>query len=130
MSFIRGGAFKRRSTASLVFGLFVVGGLVLVFAGTLTRSTDLEARAEEARAEFAVLEARAAAGRAEVEFMEEDSFIQQYARGLGYGKRAEIAFRLEEGSPSPQPITPIGNAPSDDPPSAPFEAWMELLFDT
>ena len=46
MSFLRGGAFERRSTASLVFGLFVAGGLVLVFAGTLARSTDLRTAPE------------------------------------------------------------------------------------
>ena len=112
-----------------MFGLFVAGGLLLVFASTLTRSTHLEAQAEEARAEIAALEERFAAGRAEVEFMKGEPFVEQYARGLGYGKDSETVFTLEEDSPSPVPITPIGSEAQDGLPAAPFEAWMELLFD-
>lgn len=128
MSPLPRGPFERRSAASLVFGLFVAGGLVLVFAGTLARSTDLGAQADEARAEIAALEARVAVGREEVAFTESEPFIDQYARALGWGKRNETVFRLSEDAPSPPPITPIGISPAVGPPAAPFQAWMELLF--
>ncbi len=80
----RSGPFQGRRAAGLVFGLFVVGGLLLVFAGTLTRSTDIEAQAEKARAEVAALEARVAQGNAEIAFFESDAFVQQeeYLEGL------------------------------------------------
>lgn len=128
MSPLPRGPFERRSAASLVFGLFVAGGLVLVFTGTLARSTDLEAQAEEARTEIAALQARVASGRSEVEFTESEPFIEQYARTLGLGKRNETIFRLSEDAPSPPPITPIGSTSAVGPPAAPIQAWMELLF--
>ena len=129
MSHFRRGPFERRGAAFLVFGLFVAGGRVLVFTGTLARSTDLDAQAEVARAEIAALEARVAAGREEVEFMTSDPFIEQYARAIGYGKKNEKVFRLSDDAPPPPSIAPLGIASREGPPPAPFEAWMELLFD-
>jgi cell division protein FtsB len=124
----RRGPFERRGAASLVFGLFVAGGLVLVFTGTLARSTNLEAQAQVARQEIAALESRVAAGKAEVEFVKGDPFIEQYARAVGYGKRNETIFELQEDAPPPPPITPIGSSPRAGAPAAPFDAWMALLF--
>ena len=113
---------------ALVLGLFVAGGLVFVFAGTLARSTDLEAQAQKARAEVAALEARVEAGLAEVEFVKTDAFIDQQARAIGYGTPGETRFRLPPDAPPPAFITPLGSEGEGVVTTAPFEAWMELLF--
>jgi cell division protein FtsB len=128
MSLLRRGPFRGRSAATVVFAFFVTVGLVLVFTGTLTRSTDIEAEAEVARAEKAELQARVVAGRAEVSFLETDAFVEQMARSIGYGEPGERPFALETGAPSPAPITPLGSEVSDAPALAPFDAWVELLF--
>ena len=112
----------------VVFGLFVTVGLVLVFGGALTRSTDIEANAAQARAANAALEAQVAAGKAELLFFESDAFVLQQARALGFGEEGERLFSLPDDAPPPDPITPLGGGDSDDSIAAPFDAWMELLF--
>lgn len=128
MSFLRKGPFERRGAAGLVFILFVSIGVVLIFTGTLTRSTDIEAEAERLRVDVAVLQARVDAGAQEVAFLDTDEFVQQVARSIGMGERGEIAFALEADAPSPQPIIPLGSDISDMRSQSPFDDWMELLF--
>ena len=118
----------RRSAATLVLGLFVTLGLVLVFSGTLTRSTDIETEAEKARAELVALKERVETGREELAFVESEAFVQQVARSIGMGLRGEKPFALEPDAPSPQPIIALGSAADDGLDAAPFDAWMELLF--
>lgn len=122
------GILERRGAAAIVFGLFVAGGVVFVFAGTLARATELEAQAAQARAEVAALEARAEAGRAEIEFIESDAFIEQQARAAGYGLKGEQRFRLPDDAPSAPPIVALGTMSAAASDASPFEAWMELLF--
>lgn len=128
MSFLQRGPFERRGAAAVVFILFIATGVILVFTGTLTRATDIEAEAERIRAEVALLQARVEAGGAEVSFLETEAFVQQVARSIGWGKRGETAFRLPAGAPSPPPIVPLGSETSGVVSVAPFDAWMELLF--
>ena len=128
MSESRPGPSGSRRAAGWLFGLFVAGGLLLVFAGTVTRSTDIEARAEQARAEVAALEARVAEGNAEIAFFESDAFVRQEARALGLGEEGETRFALPADAPSPGPIVPLGSSRAEGPAQAPFEAWMDLLF--
>jgi cell division protein FtsB len=128
MSLLQRGPFERRSAASLVFGLFVALALILIFGGTLTRSTDIEAEAETARAEVAELQARFEAGDEEVKFLETDAFVEQFARSIGMGLRGEKPFALAPDAPSPEPIIPLGSEARSGVAKAPFEAWMELLF--
>jgi len=128
MTSLRQTSVHGRRALRLVVGLVIVIGLIVVFAGTLTRSTDIETRAERARAEIAALEDRAAAGRAEVAFFGSDHFIRQQARALGFGEKGEVPFALSEGAPSPEPIEPIGPREVGGPAKAPLEAWVELLF--
>jgi cell division protein FtsB len=119
---------ERRGAATLVFVLFVLAGVVFVFAGTLARATELEEQAARARAEVAALEARLEAGNAEVESLRTDRFIEQQARAVGYGERGEVPFRLPEDAPSPEPIPALGASTGDETVSAPLDAWLELLF--
>ncbi len=128
MSILRSGFLERRGAAVLVFGLFVAGGIVFVFAGALSRATELEQEAARARAEVAALESRLMEGNAEVEFLRSDRFLEQQARVVGYGERGEVPFRLPDEAPSPEPIVPLGRLAEAPVSGAPLEAWLELLF--
>jgi cell division protein FtsB len=119
---------RERRAAGVVFGLFVAGGLLVLFAGTLARATELEREAAQARAEIAALEARLESGRAEVEFMGSDAFVEQRARAEGYGARAEVPFRLPEDAPSPPPLESLGADEETPRAGSAFDAWMTLLF--
>ncbi len=122
------GTFAGRRAAAVVFGLFVVAGLVLVFGGTLARSTDIEAVAEQKRAEIAVLQARVAAGEAEIGFYDTDAFIRWQARVHGLGESGERLIERPANAASPEPIVPLGASGTDSGARAPFDAWLELLF--
>ena len=128
MNALRHAPLAGRRALAVLAALALVGGIVLVFSGTLTRSTDVEAQAAQAQAVVAELEARREAGERELEFVQSDDFVRWQARVQGLGQEGERPFALEPGAPSPEPIVPIG--PQDDAPQAlpPLEAWMELLF--
>ena len=128
MSSSSGRLLERRGAAAIVFGLFVAMGVVIVFAGTLTRATELEAQAAQASAAVAALEERLTAGELELQFIETERFVEQEARAAGYGARDEVAFRLPDDAPSPAPISALGASRAPSLPTAPFDAWMELLF--
>ncbi len=128
MSILPSGFLERRGAAVIVFGLFVAGGIVFVFAGALSRATELEQEAARARAEVATLESRLMEGNAEVEFLKSDRFLEQQARVVGYGERGEVPFRLPDEAPSPEPIVPLGRLTETPVSGAPLEAWLELLF--
>ena len=121
-------AIGRRALAAVV-ALVLVGGVLVVFSGTLTRSTDAEAAEAQARAERDRMAAEVAAGRLELDYVRSDDFIEWQARAYGLGDGAdERLFRLPEDAPTPAPIVPIGPLEDTDPPRAPFDAWMDLLF--
>jgi len=120
---------RRSSAAAIVLGLFVAAGIVVVFAGALTRATELEEEAARARAEIAALNGRVEAGKAEIDFIESDRFVEQQARAAGFGKQGEHAFRLPDDAPPPTPIGMLGATGEGDAAASPLEAWMELLFD-
>jgi hypothetical protein len=128
MSANGGRLLERRGAAAIVFGSFVAIGIVLVFAGTLTRATELEAEAAQASADVADLRERLEAGNVELQFIETDSFREQQARAAGFGARDERYFRLPDDAPSPPPIVALGDRAAPTLPAAPFDAWMDLLF--
>lgn len=127
MSAIRRAPLIGRRAVGIVVALALVIGLVAVFSGTLSRSTDTEARADEARAEVRVRELELAAAQEERDFFETDDFVRWQARVHGFGRAAETRFALPEDAPPPAPIQPIGPQDATEA-MAPFEAWMELLF--
>lgn len=127
MSSLRQAPLIGRRALAVVVGLAIVVGLVVVFSGSLTRSTDSESRAQEARAELAARQRELEETMAERAFIETDAFVLWQARVNGWGEPDEILFSLADDAPEPPLITPIG--PRDEAePMAPFEAWMELLF--
>ncbi|CAN5691965.1 hypothetical protein BH23CHL8_BH23CHL8_31430 [soil metagenome] len=103
----RWGLAERRGAVVLV-GLALAGWLAFVFAGTLGRADDLEAQALAARSQVEALQERLALGRAEVDFVASDAFVEQSARGLGWGAEGEVAFTLPEGAPSAAPLPLLG----------------------
>jgi cell division protein FtsB len=116
-----------RHLLASAIALLVVVTLLAVFAGTLTRSTGTEARAEQVQAEITAMEHRVEAGEAALDFIKSDAYLNWAARLNGYGRPDEQPFRLADGAPAPAPITPIG--PQERVVAlAPFDAWMELLF--
>jgi cell division protein FtsB len=119
---------ERRGAAAVVFGLFVAAGILVLFAGTLARATQLEQQAVRARAEIAALETRLELGREEVELMRSDAFVEQQARAAGLGTKTEQPFRLPDDAPSPPPLASLGAEASAPDARSPFDAWMTLLF--
>ena len=67
-------------------------------------------------------------GRAEVEFMRSDPFVEQQARAAGLGSKAEQPFRLPDDAPSPPPLVALGAEAETPATGSPFDAWMMLLF--
>jgi hypothetical protein len=128
MGSLRRAPLHGRRAAIAVFGLFVVLGLVLVFGGSLARSTEIEAEATRLLAETEALKALAAAGEAEISFYETDAFILWQARAHGYGAVGESLIVLPANAPSPEPIVPLGGGVEAVPARTPMDAWLNLLF--
>jgi cell division protein FtsB len=122
------GVLERRGAAALVLGLFVAVGLIVIFAGTLTRATELEQLAAVQRASVAAMQEQLDAAQAEVQFLESDELVEQHARALGLGYRGERAFQLPADAPSPEPIVPLGSDTAEVRVAAPLDAWLDLLF--
>jgi hypothetical protein len=116
----------RRALGALV-ALLLLLAIVVTFSGTLTRSTDVEARAQQARALVAETRERLAAGEKELAFVQTDDFIRWQAAAIGFGEKGWQPFALED-APPPARITPIGPQDPSADAQAPFDAWMELLF--
>jgi hypothetical protein len=122
------GVLERRGAAALVLGLFVLVGLVVIFAGTLTRATQLEQEAAVRRAEVVAMQEQLAAAEAEVAQTGSAALVEQHARAIGFGTKDEHAFELPASAPSPEPIVPLGSDAGDATSLAPPDAWLELLF--
>ena len=127
MSALRQAPTVGRRALLLALALAVVVGIVVVLSGSLTRSTDVEAQADRARAEIAEIEKRFLAGEKELEFVQTEDFIRWQARVYGLGEAGERPFALED-APPPEPIAPIGPQDAETEAMVPFDAWMELLF--
>ena len=127
MSALRRAPTVGRRAFLLVVAVAVVVGVVIVLSGSLTRSTDVEAQADRARAEIAEIEQLHEEGEKELRFVETEDFIRWQATIYGLGEPGERRFVLED-APSPEPIVPIGPQDEAGDAMAPFDAWMELLF--
>lgn len=127
MSALRRAPSVGRRALLLVAAIAIVVGVVVVLSGSLTRSTDVETQAEQARAELVEMEKLHAAGERELRFVETEDFISWQARLYDLGEPGERPFVLED-APSPPAIVPIGPQDQEGVAPAPFDAWMELLF--
>ena len=93
----------------MIAGAAVVGiWLVVVFAGILARADELEATERLEQAEVEALTVHAELADREIEFVDTDAFIEQAARGEGYGGEGERRFRLPDDAPPPPTVRPLG----------------------
>ena len=93
----------------MVAGAVLVGiWLVIVFTGILSRADELEASEQLERAQVEDLATHADLAQREIEFVATDDFVQQAARGEGFGKEVERRFRLPDEAPPPPTIRPLG----------------------
>src|SRR3954447_1863683 len=102
----RGG---ERRTAAAVGGVILTVWRVLSFARAIPDSNALSARQAEEERVNAQLRAQVAQGRAEIDFIKSEPFLQFEARAVGIGAVGERAFALEPNAPSPPPLTPLGS---------------------
>lgn len=126
-----GGRLRRRlerRSALVLVGLFAGAWIVFIFAGALARANDLDAALSDARARTAAVAAQVEAGYEEIEFIESDAFLEQAARGLGFGAAGEVPFALPEDAPSPPPIARIGGSRTPGSSGVPLDDWLDLLF--
>ena len=111
-----------------VGGVILTVWLVVIFGRAVADSNALSQRQAQEAAINAQLRAQVDQGRAEIDFIKTDPFLQFEARAVGMGGSGERAFALEPNAPSPPPLTPLG---SDRPPTettTPIEDWLHLLF--
>jgi cell division protein FtsB len=118
---------ERRGAIALLV-VFVLIWLAFIFAGSLARATDLDARLSDARALTAALEAQVEAGYAEIDFVESPAFLELAARRIGYGTEGEQSFALPDDAPPPAALPVIGSDQGFARGGTPLDAWLELLF--
>jgi cell division protein FtsB len=121
-------AGAERRTLGALLGIVVTVWLVVIFGRALADSNALDQRAAQEEATNAALRAQVAAGRAEIAFIQTDTFLQFEARSYGMGQPRERAFALEPGAPAPRPITPLGSGDEAAASRTPLEDWLRLLF--
>jgi hypothetical protein len=93
----------------MVAGAALVGvWLVIVFAGILSRAEELEATERTEQAEVAELQVHSDLADEEIEFVDSADFVQQAARGEGFGQEGERRFRLPDDAGPPPTIRPLG----------------------
>jgi hypothetical protein len=117
-----------RRHVAFAIGAVVVAWIVLVFARAVMDSSAATDRVGALRDETVALEAQLEASRRELELIRDPRFIAQQARAYGMGETGERAFALPAGAPAAPSIRPLGAGADDERPSAPLEAWLDLLF--
>ena len=90
----------------------------MLFRSASTQEEDINAQ----------LRAQVAQGRAEIDFIKSDLFLQFQARAVGMGAIGESAFALEPNAPSPPPLIPLGDDRPQTETTTPLEDWLHLLF--
>ena len=124
---LRRSRLERRS-AGIACAAVVGVWLLVVFAGALADASDQAARLAKEQAINDQLQARVAAGDAEIDAIAQRSFMDLLARGYGMGATAERPFSLAPGAPPPPVMVPLGRSTAQAPPTTPFEDWMRLLI--
>jgi hypothetical protein len=94
----------------MVAGAVLVGAwLVIVFTGIVSRADELEATEKAEQAEVEELAIHAELAQREIRFVDSVDFVEQAARGEGFGQGGEKRFRLPDDAPVPPPtIIPLG----------------------
>jgi hypothetical protein len=111
-----------------VAGVILSVWLVVIFGRAIADSNALSQRQAQEAAINAQLRAQVEQGRAEIEFIKTEPFLQFEARAVGMGAAGERAFALEPNAPSPPPLIPLGGDRPQTVETTPLEDWLQLLF--
>jgi cell division protein FtsB len=123
------GPGAERRTVLAVVGVILTVWLVVIFGRAIADSNALSQRLAQESSINAQMRAEVDAGRAEIDFIQTEPFLQFQARADGMGAAGERAFALEPNAPSPPPLTPLGaDHPQTDTTTTPLEDWLRLLF--
>lgn len=123
-----GGPSAERRTVAAIGGVVLTVWLVVIFGRAIADSNSLSQRQAEEERVNAQLRAQVAQGRAEIDFIKSEHFLQFEARAVGMGAVGERAFALEPNAPSPPPLTPLGSDRPQTETTTPLEDWLHLLF--
>ena len=111
-----------------VGGVILTVWLVVIFGRAIADSNALSQRQAQEAAINAQLRAQVEQGRAEIDFIKTEPFLQFEARAVGMGAAGERAFALEPNAPPPPPLTPLGSDHPQTDATTPLEDWLHLLF--
>ena len=113
--------------------MLLIGGALLglwllaVFANALADASGQTAKLRQEEVVNASLEARAAAGAAEIERIVGSVFREFMARSYGWGLPVERPFALAAGAPPPPSMLPLGQEPVTATALSPLDDWFDLL---
>jgi hypothetical protein len=123
------GVSRRRMT--WVLGVVISLWIVAVFARQVGEASAASARADQVRADNAVLAATVTALQHERDVVQERSFVEFQARAFGLGNARDQPFTLAPDAP-PLPANAPGSAALQlvptPAPQTPLDSWLALLF--
>jgi hypothetical protein len=122
------GPSAERRTFVGIGGIILTVWLVVIFGRAIADTNALSQRQAHEESVNAQLRAQVEQGRAEINFIKSDLFLQFQARAVGMGAVGENAFALAANAPSPAPLTPLGSDHPETETTTPFEDWLHLLF--
>src|SRR6476620_7452134 len=97
------GPSAERRTMMGIGGVVLTVWLVVIFGRAIADSNALSQRRAQEEDINAQLRAQVEQGRAEINFIKTELFLQFQARAVGMGAVGENAFALEPNAPSPPP---------------------------
>ena len=124
------------SSSQIVFGSILAISLLLAinFSGRIAAGRRLESSRQDLLQSISTLQARATALKNELNYVNSDAFVEQWARGEGkMVKGNEILVvpvpAVATPQPSPTPFAPPAQStPSPD--SENWQLWWQLFFDS
>lgn len=120
-----------RRRVALAVALALVVWIGLAFGRQLAAAGDAQARADALAAEVSRRAAEVAALEAELERIQEPSYVRQQARAYGLGAPDEIPFAIDPNAPPLATDAPgsaatrLGEAVER---PSPLEVWLTILF--
>jgi hypothetical protein len=121
---------SRRRVAWLI-GLVVSVWIVAVFARQVGQASAAAARADQIRADNAVLAAQVVALQHERDVIQERSFVEFQARAFGLGNAQDQRFTLAQNAPplaSNAPGSASKRLAPEPTPQTALDSWLALLF--
>lgn len=114
-----------------VAGVLLAGWLAMSFARQVGEASAASSRAEQLRDANAALREEIALLEADLERVQDPSYILQQARGVGLGARNEIPFAIEGDAPAlaaGAPGSAAARLGSESDAGRPLDVWLAVLF--